>query len=109
MSTKSKRKFYRSVIQIEVLSEEPYSSTDLEKVLDDITNGHQSGDVSLVVDSEEMDSKTCADKLKAQGSTPDFFMLDDHGHDIKEEGGHDWLGLEDDEDDDKVIKKLKKD
>ena len=105
MSTKSKRKFYRSVIKIEVLSEEPYSSTDLEKIADDITNGSQSGLVSLEVDSEELDPKVCADKLKEQGSDPDFFMLNDHGHDIEE----DWGDEEEDEEDGKVIKKLKKD
>lgn len=104
MSTKSKRKFYRTVIQIEVLSEEPYSSTDLEKINDDITNGHQVGDITIITDSEEMDAKTCADKLSKVGSEPDFFCLDVHGHDT--EDAEDYL---DDDDEQEVIKKLKKD
>ena len=105
MSTKSKRKFYRTVIQIEVLSEEPYSSTDLEKINSDITEGHQSGLVTLVVDSEELDSKICAEKLQAQGSDPEFFSLDIHGHDT--EDAQDIFEGEDD--DDTKIKKVKKD
>ena len=105
MSTKSKRKFYRTIIQIEVLSETPYSSTDLEKINDDITNGDQVGDVTIITDSEEMDGKTCADKLAAMGSESDFFCLTVHGHDT--EDAVDYL---DDEDDDQVgVKKLKKD
>jgi len=103
MSTKSKRKFYRTVIQIEVISEEPYSSTDLEKINYDITDGHNSGEVTLVTDSEELDAKTCAEKLKAQGSDPDFFCLTIHGHDT--EDAEDYL---DDEDEDDIkVRKLK--
>ena len=103
MSTKSKRKFYRTIIQIEVLSEEPYSSTDLEKINDDITNGNQVGDVTIITDSEEMDGKTCADKLSSIGSEPDFFCLTIHGHDT--EDAEDYLS----EPENGVIKKLKKD
>jgi hypothetical protein len=101
----SKRKFYRTIIQIEVLSEEPYSSTDLEKVNDDITNGHQSGRVTIELDSEVMDSKTCVKKLKEQGSDPEFFCLDAHGQDT--EDAQDYLN--DDEEEGGGIRKLKKD
>jgi hypothetical protein len=104
MSSQSKRKFYRTVIQIEVLSEEPYSSTDLEKINLDITEGAQSGEVTIIFDSEEMNGKTCAEKLQAQGSDPDFFSLNIHGHDTEE------LEEELDEDDETdSIRKLKKD
>lgn len=103
MSTKSKRKFYRSVIQIEVLSEEPYSSTDLEKINYDITEGHNVGEVTITTDSEIMDVKTCVEKLIAVGSDPEFFSLTIHGHDTED--------IFDDEDDDEnqepVIKKMK--
>ena len=101
--SQSKRKFYRTVIQIEVLSEEPYSETDLNQVADDITNGHQSGKVDIIVDSEEMDGKTAANKLKEQGSDPEFFCLDDHGHDTED------VFDENEEDDEGEIHKLKRD
>jgi len=105
MSTKSKRKFYRTVIEIEVLSETPYSSTDLEKINDDITNGHQSGLITIVSDSEELDPLTCVEKLTAQGSDPEFFLLNKHGHDIEEEEDY----LNDDDEDEVRLRKLKKD
>jgi hypothetical protein len=104
MSTKSKRKFYRTIIQIEVLSETPYSSTDLEKINDDITNGNQVGDVTIITDSEEMDGKTCADKLKEMRSEPDFFCLTVHGHDT--EDAEDYFNEDDEEQG--GVKKLKK-
>jgi hypothetical protein len=103
----SKRKFYRTIIQIEVLSEEPYSKTDLETIAEDISIGHQSGIVTIPVDSEEMDGKTCAAKLKKQGSDTEFFSLDEHGNDTE-----DVIENEDDDslyDGEPKVKKVKKD
>lgn len=82
----SQRKFYRTIVQIEILSETPYSSTDLEKINDDITNGAQVGAVTVEVDSEEMNATTCVKKLKEVGSEPGFFMLDEKGNDLEDEG-----------------------
>lgn len=101
----SKRKFYRTVVQVEILSEEPYSSTDLEQINYDISEGHHVGDVQLILDSEEMSGKTCADKLSAVGSSPDFFCLNEHGHDT--EDAEDYLNEPDEEDGGNKIKKMK--
>ncbi|HEY4755765.1 MAG TPA: hypothetical protein VIH28_06910 [Ignavibacteriaceae bacterium] len=99
----SKRKFYRTVVQIEILSEEPYSSTDLEKINYDITEGHNVGDVTITTDSEIMDVKTCVERLFAVGSGPEFFCLNKHGHDT--EDAEDYLN---DDDEEKVkVKKMK--
>jgi hypothetical protein len=95
----SKRKFYRTIIQVEVLSETPYNETDLEQVAYDINQGEQSGKVSII-SSDEMDGKTAATKLKEQGSDPDFFMLDIHGNDIHDDE-------DEDEDDEYKIRKMK--
>ena len=100
----SKRKFYRTLVQIEILSETPYpSTTDLEKIQDDITNGAQVGEVSVVTDSEVMDVKTCVERLFAIGSDPEFFSLNKHGHDT--EDAEDYLNEPDDEAD--KIRKMK--
>lgn len=85
MSTKSKRTFYKTIVQVEILSEQPYSSTDLEKINDDITNGQQVGNITLVTDSEEIDAKTCAAQLSLFGTDPEFFLIDINGHDIEPE------------------------
>lgn len=72
-------KFFKTIITIEILSEKKYNSTDLSKIEYDITDGDCSGKVS--VDSyQELTSKEVAKELLAQGSSPEFFNLDQDGH-----------------------------
>jgi riboflavin synthase len=82
------RKFYKTVITVEVLSEEPYDETDLSQVSYDITEGHHSG-VVKITSNEELTGKQAADELKAQGSDTDFFLLDENGDDVEE--NEDWI------------------
>lgn len=77
------RKFHKTIITIEVLSEEPYDQTDLNEVAYDITEGHHSG-VVKITSKEEMTGKQAADELKKQGSDTEFFMLDENGNDIED-------------------------
>lgn len=77
----SKRKFYRTVVQVEVLSEEPYDFEDLEQVRYDITEGHCSGQVTTLP-TEEVDGPAMAKLLRGQGSDPEFFELDEQGNDV---------------------------
>lgn len=77
------RKFYRTVVQVEVLSEEPYLEDDLETIVDDIVIGDCSGKSVDVVRNEVVDGKQMAALLRAQGSDPGFFMIDDDGNDTE--------------------------
>ena len=81
----SKRKFYRTVIQVEILSEEPYCGESLTDIDDDITDGDCSGRIVDVVRNEEHDGAAMATLLQAQGSDPDFFRLLPTGEDEPEE------------------------
>lgn len=81
----SKRKFYRTIIQIEILSDEPYEGDTLDMVQYDITEGHCSGQISDVVRNEEQDGKAMAKLLEEQRSDPEFFQLDSDGNDLDEE------------------------
>lgn len=75
------RKFYRTVIHVEVLSEEPYTfSGNLVDVANDISSGDCSG-VARTIQEEKCDGVRMAQLLLAQGSDPEFFMLDDSGND----------------------------
>jgi hypothetical protein len=76
----SQRKFYRTVIKVEVLSEEPVSFDDLSDVVEAITTGDCSGDWKEEL-SQEVDGPTMARLLEAQGSDPDFFNLTEDGED----------------------------
>jgi len=76
----SKRKFYRTLVTVEVLSEEPYCPETLEEVARDICDGDCSGDWTHEK-SIEVDGPTMAKLLIKQGSDPGFFQLDENGND----------------------------
>jgi hypothetical protein len=77
----SKRKFYRTVFQYEVLSEEPITdSLSLEQINYECTEGDWSGHF-LDTHSEELNGKAMADKLAEQGCDPEFFQLTENGED----------------------------
>lgn len=78
---KSKRKFFRQVIEIEVLSEdEPLVWGDLGDVMGAIDTGPCSGKVREVSCTSVSGSKM-AKLLQAQDSDPDFFNLTESGED----------------------------
>lgn len=82
------RKFYRSKIVVEVLSEEPMiPQLSLTEIDFEITNGDWSGQSEEIVLNEEVDGPTMAQLLKAQGSDPGFFHLTDDGEDTDDEQG----------------------
>ena len=83
------RKFYKTMIIVEVLSEERYSPESIEGIARDITEGDCVGDWDAET-SEEVDGRRMADLLREVGSEPGFFQLDDEGNDID--------GVEEDED-----------
>lgn len=80
----SKKKYYRTIIKLEVLSEDPYEFQDIESTAFDITQGECSGEVSLPVISQELSGKKMAKALQAQGSDPEFFGLDADGNQLKD-------------------------
>jgi len=57
------------------------SLTDIDEA---INNGDCSGRVTTIVDNEVKTGKEMAKLLKAQGSDPEFFQLDDEGNDLSE-------------------------
>lgn len=68
---------HKTIIQVEVLTDEPYSPDSLEQVYHDITHGDASGHWE-VKDSKELGPQATADALVAQGSTPYFLLSEDH-------------------------------
>lgn len=76
------REFYRTVIHVEVLSEEPYVFTgNLVDVAADIITGDCSG-VARTIQEEKCNGARMAQLLLAQGSEPEFFQLDENGNDL---------------------------
>lgn len=78
----SARKFYRSVVTIEVVSDEAgVSNLDLDDLQGEITEGGSSG---LVISRQEteIDGAQAAKLLIAHGSDPEFLNLTTDGKDV---------------------------
>jgi len=79
----TKRKFYKTVFKLTVISETPVEDDDLESLNFDITYGDCSGSVERTSDVE-INGAQAARELLAQASDPGFFMLTDKGEDVDE-------------------------
>lgn len=74
--------YYRTVIQVEVLSNEPYEYTNLRNLSYDVMEGDCSG-VTRVISTEEVDKEQMANLLLSQGSDPSFLINE-------EDAGPEW-------------------
>lgn len=73
----SEEKYYRTVYEIEVLSDiPPPSLPTLEQIAYDITEGHSSGVLNETI-QEEVSRERMAELLIAQGSDPEFLLGED--------------------------------
>lgn len=77
------KKYYKTVIQMEVLSEEPIGDADMQTILHQTTDGDWSGKNTTIVQDEALSGKQMADALREQGSDPEFFQLDEDGNEIE--------------------------
>ena len=81
------RTFYRTLIHVEVLSENPVAFEHLSQVAEAIYDGDCSGkwehDDEIV--NQEVDGKIMAKLLLNQGSDPAFFQIDENGDDIEDD------------------------
>lgn len=77
----NQRKFYRSVIQIEILSETPFLWNSLEDVKISIERGECSGEIRQIIENQKINAQETAKLLIQQGSDPEFFCLTENGED----------------------------
>ncbi len=70
-----KRKFYRTIIQVEVLSEDRFVWDSLSDVAEAIFDGDCSGNTTEI-SQEEVTPEAMAALLEAQGSDPQFLLGD---------------------------------
>ena len=78
----SGRKFFRTLVTIEILSEGPIDSPSLDNINSEITDGDWSGKITYG-ESVEVSGLAMADLLRAQGSDPEFFQIDKLGNDLE--------------------------
>lgn len=76
---------FRTVFVYEVISDEPIlDSVSLETIANETTNGSWSGRfLDNSVHNEELTGKAAVEAITAQGSDPEFFMLDNEGNEIE--------------------------
>ena len=87
----AKKKIYRSIITVEILSDSPVDDaflTDLSSVDYETTSGGCSGQVQVKSMNEELTGHEAVKAVQNQGSSPDFFMMDEEGEDVTQED--DW-------------------
>ena len=78
----SSRKFYRTVIEIEILSEAPFpDGMTLSEIDYEMTDGEYSGVNEIKVNNEQVSGKQMVKLLEAQGSDAGFFRLNTDGED----------------------------
>jgi hypothetical protein len=77
----TKRKFYKTTLQVTILSEEPFEWDDLSSVHHSVTSGDCSGDIEEI-ERITLNGKECASALIAQGSDPEFFQITEEGEDL---------------------------
>jgi len=74
---------YRTIIQYEILSDEPYDDEDLETISNETYDGNWSG---LMLEpkilNQKLFGKEAVKAINSQGSDSEFFGLDDNGNEI---------------------------
>jgi hypothetical protein len=71
------QQYIRNVVQIEILSNEPWAGAELENlevISYEITEGHSSGLVTILHHNEELSAEEMERALLAQGSSPEFLV-----------------------------------
>ncbi len=77
----TKRKFFKTKIEVEVLSEEPFEYDSINDIAYSITQGDCSG-VLIHKGMKKLNGKQIANELLKQGSDLEFFQLDKQGNDL---------------------------
>ena len=84
--TTPERKFYRTRITFEVLSEDPiHPYMDIAEIVAECDDGGYVMDSNHEPVTVELSGAEMAQALHNAGSTPEFFQLDDAGNPIEED------------------------
>ena len=78
----AKKKLYRTIIQLEVITEEPLEQQPLARIAFECDNGDYSGYTNWKVTNQPIKGKKAAKLVIEQGSDLDFFQMDENGNEI---------------------------
>ena len=83
----AKKTLYRTVVIIEVLSEEPIAP-DIDEIVRECDDGNYLGNTNWKIMNKELVGKRAAAQVIKLGSDFDFFNMDSNGNDLEHT---DWL------------------
>jgi len=83
MAKKKQKKLYKTIIQVEVLSEEKLDVNNLSDLHYAITEGSCSG-IWNAKKPTILKGKDAVKATKAQGSDPEFFFMDNEGNSMED-------------------------
>jgi hypothetical protein len=79
----AKKTIYRTVLMLEVLSPDPITDgISLETIVYESMEGSFSLGMSTKVDNQPVEGAKAVRIIKAHGSDPEFFQMDNDGNDI---------------------------
>lgn len=80
-----KKTIYKTVIQIELLSEEPIdSSSDMSALIYEAEEGELSMRTIDKVDNKPLKGKSAVKALKEHGTDLEFFKMDENGNELED-------------------------
>lgn len=80
-----KKKIYKTIVQVEILSEEPIDSQlSLSQIAEEGDTGSFSIMIKDVRVNQEIKGIRAAREMRKQGSDPEFFDMDEKGNDISD-------------------------
>lgn len=79
------KQIYRSVFQLEVLSEEPIEDDEnMGALYDQTINGDYSGKTTTILLNQTLKGMEAVKYTLEQGSDPEFFNMDKNGNEIED-------------------------
>lgn len=79
-----KKKLYRTIIQVEVLSDTPIGDADMDTIMSQTDSGDWSGKNTTIIQDEVLIGKKAASAVIAQGSDTEFFQMDKNGNEMED-------------------------
>lgn len=82
MAKKKIKKLYKTVVTVEVLSEERLNFNNLQDLHEQITDGSNSG-VFTAERAKVLKGREAVKETRSQGSDPAFFSMDEQGNETE--------------------------
>lgn len=82
-----KKKLYKTIIQVEVLSEEPVIDdfcNNLSWIGYEIERGEMSGVITTLASNIEVEGEDAVRECNLHGTSTDFFMMDEDGNELND-------------------------